>query len=101
MSKLKHLEQRIKDLEQVVAAQKLLIDQLIATRPQPQFTPIHINGTPIRCYDGCVYPSPWMSITPPHCMKCGQQGWSGTITCGDTVTFGGQINTSGYVGVTK
>jgi len=32
--------------------------------------------------DGCdhEYPSPWFSITPPHCLKCGKQAFQPQIT---------------------
>jgi uncharacterized coiled-coil protein SlyX len=102
MSKLKHLEQRIKDLEALVKTQAELIKTLKAVQPEQNQITIRsfpqLNG--MKCYDGCVYPNPWMSITPPHCMKCGQQAYSTTITC-DIKDGVGHFNTSGYVGVTK
>jgi uncharacterized coiled-coil protein SlyX len=104
MSKLKYLEQRIKDLEALVKTQAELIKTMKSAQPeQNQITirtfPQQLNGQ-YKCYDGCVYPSPWMSITPPHCMKCGQQAYSTSITC-EIKDGVGHFNTSGYVGVTK
>lgn len=122
--KVKFLEQRIKDLEALVAAQRELLE--LKTKPLSNGTLtvpqgngwITIQGSPnislqAKCADGqCQYPNPWGATVPPSCNKCGHQAqpctqWSivsgSTCQGGTTQQVGGDLGyaTSGYVQVIK
>jgi hypothetical protein len=90
---------RIKELETLVGNQSKFIDQLLESvkllSKQPGVTItqgpyqgpiINLGG---RCVGMCDYPSPWMSITPPTCRRCGMPALSVYPTYG----------TSGYIQV--
>lgn len=73
------LKKRIKDLEELVEQKNMLIQQLqfqLQLKNDnpvvPLFNPFHED----LCWDGKEheYPTPWLSVTPPHCKKCGKVG---------------------------
>mgnify|MGYP001560582592 CR=1 FL=1 len=73
--KIIELQQQVADLKEQVQEMK---SQII---PQPIMNPF-ISISSDYCTDGGShnYPIPWMSVTPPHCTKCGKQAQNNIIT---------------------
>lgn len=77
--KKKDLKKRIKDLESLVAEQRKIIDDL---KYNQYFKYLELGGFKETCYDGKdhEYPLNWLSISRPHCIKCGKQAPNYEIT---------------------
>lgn len=72
-------------LDRIIELEKQRISPYIVNPPAQIFSPFNMPA--IQCV--CVYPNPWGSTTPPHCIKCGKQAanWitiSGSPTAGAT-----------------
>lgn len=76
---VKFLEQRVKDLEALIAAQKLIIETYKLLNPISTICVPYTSPTPICEHQ---YPNPWMATVPPHCVKCGQQAPQYNFHCG-------------------
>ena len=75
--KKKELLKMIQDLE----ARILILETKLAL--SPSVTKDSLDSLTYECYNGNhEYPNPWMSITPPHCKKCGKQALQTTLVSG-------------------
>ena len=107
MTREEILAQQVKELEKLLTIKEAIIqtleEQLEKRKYQDMFQPLGpqivpflkpINHNPDPCPNDNgyhAYPSPWMSISPPSCTKCGKQAnsWTTTLASGSnsTTTF--------------
>lgn len=76
------LEQALLKIIELMKENAELKEQIQVMKPQPYVQNPFIYTVPDLCTDGGLhdYPNPWMSVTPPHCTKCGKQASNAVIS---------------------